>query len=77
MISPRPCPIKVTVKAEVLNMNADLPQAKNPERASVGGRLWRVECRGSNHRKYARHRINANAASRLPLQGVDLNLRGV
>ena len=68
MILSLPCPITATVKSEVLSMNTDSPQAKrNQERAPVGGRVGRVERGVSNHRKkYARHRINANTASRLP-----------
>ena len=68
MISSLPCLIKATVKSEVLNMNTRPAHAKkNPESASVGGRLGRVERGGPNHRKkYVRQRIAANAASRLP-----------
>jgi hypothetical protein len=52
MISSLPCLIAATVKSEVLNMNTKPPQAKkNPARASVGGRLGRVERGGPNHRK--------------------------
>ena len=69
MISPLPSLIEAgTVKSDVLNMKTNSPQAKkNPERASGGGWLGRVERGGPNHRKkYARHRKTATAASRSP-----------
>jgi len=68
MTSSRPCLIAATVSSDVLNMNTKPPHAKkNPARASVGGRLGSVERGGPNHRKkYVKHRMTANPASKLP-----------
>ena len=52
MMSSLPCLMAATVKSDVLNMNTKPPHAKkNPARASVGGRLGRVERGGPSHRK--------------------------